>query len=191
MEVHRVERKLKADSKDSILVSIDMQDKVIDITWDHDILRPRATALASICRELGVPMIKLEHVPEKMGRTTETLAAVLEGYPAAEKASFSAFGNPDFVRLLEATARKQLIMFGVEAHVCLCQSALDAVAAGYKVFVVADASSSTSPYHRDIAFERMRHEGIIVATAQSLAFELVGRADAPEFRRILPYIKNL
>ena len=186
-----MERKLKADSKDSILVSIDMQDKVIDITWDHDILRPRATALASICRELGVPMIKLEHVPDKMGRTTETLAAALEGCPAAEKASFSAFGNPDFLRLLEATPRKQLIMFGVEAHVCLCQSALDAVAAGYKVFVVADASSSTSPYHRDIAFERMRHEGIIVATAQSLAFELVGRADAPEFRRILPYIKNL
>lgn len=186
-----MERKLKANPKDSILISVDMQDKVINITWDHDILRPRATAFASICRELGVPMIKLEHVPGKMGRTTETLAAALEGCPSAEKSSFSAFGSQDFVRLLEISGRKQLIMFGVEAHVCLCQSALDAIDAGYQVFVVADASSSSSPYHRDVAFERMRHEGIIVATAQSLAFELIGRADAPEFRRILPHIKGL
>lgn len=186
-----MERKLKANHNDSILISVDMQDKVIDITWDHDILRPRAAAFASICRELGLPMIKLEHVPEKMGRTTETLAAALEGCKPIEKVSFSAFGSPEFVRLVEASGRKQLIMFGVEAHVCLCQSALDAAAAGYQVFVVADASSSTSPYHRDVAFERMRHEGIIVATAQSLAFELVGRADAPEFRKILPHIKSL
>jgi len=186
-----VERKLKADPKDCVLISIDMQDKVIDITWDHDIIRPRAVAFATICREMRVPVIKLEHVPEKMGRTTETLAHALEGCPSATKTSFSAFGSRDFVGILEETGRKQLMLFGVEAHVCLCQSALDAVEAGYQVFVVADASSSTSPYHRDIAYERMRHAGITVATAQSLAFELVGRADAPEFRRILPYIKNL
>ncbi len=186
-----MERRLKVDPNNSILISVDMQDKVIDITWDHDILRPRAVAFTSICKEMGMPMIKLEHVPEKMGRTTETLAAVLDSCPAAQKTSFSAFSNPDFLKLLDASGRKQLIMFGVEAHVCLCQSALDAAAAGYQVFVVADASSSTSPYHRDIAFERMRHEGIIVATAQSLAFELVGRADTPEFRRILPHLKGL
>ncbi len=184
-------KKLKADPLSSVLVAVDMQDKVIDITWDRDIVRPRAAALASIARALGVPVIKLEHVPEKMGRTTPTLEEVMSDIDPIAKSSFSAFGCEEFVDALKAANKKQVIIYGVEAHVCLCQTVLDALEEGYSVFVVADASSSTSPYHRDIAYDRMRHAGAIVATAQSIAFELIGRADRPEFRQLLPFIKQL
>lgn len=184
-------KKLKVDPSSSILIAVDMQDKVIDITWDRDIVRPRAVALTSIARALGVPVIKLEHVPEKMGRTTPSLEEVMSDVIPIAKSSFSAFGCDGFVNVLKSSDKKQVIIFGVEAHVCLCQTVLDALEEGYSVFVVADASSSTSPYHRDIAYDRMRHTGAIVATAQSIAFELIGRADRPEFKQLLPFIKQL
>jgi len=168
-----------------------MQDKIIDITWDKDIVRPRAVGFSSVCKAFGVPIIKVEHVPDKLGPTTASVAETLQGFPEVKKKSFSAFGSPDFLKELSNCGKKQIALFGVEAHICVCQTALDAVEAGYQVFVVADACSSTSAYHRDIAFERMRQAGVTVATAQSLAFELIGRADIPEFKDVLPFIKEL
>lgn len=182
---------LKVDASSSILVSIDMQDKVIDITWDHDIVRPRAAALITIARQLNVPLIKVEHVPAKMGSTTATLNDALGDIDPIVKSSFSAFGSQEFSERLRTAGRNKVIIFGVEAHVCLCQTVLDAMSRGYRVFVVADASSSTSPYHRDIAYDRMRQAGAVIATAQSLAFELLERADRPEFKQALPFIKDL
>ena len=182
---------LKVDAGSAILVSIDMQDKVIDITWDHDIVRPRAVALTSIARMMQVPVLKVEHVPSKMGLTTIAIDDALGNISPIVKASFSAFGSDEFAQKLASSGRKKVIIFGVEAHVCLCQTVLDALSRGYSVFVVADASSFTSPYHRDIAYDRMRQAGAVIATAQSLAFELLERADRPEFKQALPYIKDL
>lgn len=182
---------LRVSAACSVLVSLDMQDKVIDITWDKEIVRSRAIALTSIAKHLGVPLIKLEHVPQKMGRTTKGLDDVMNDITPISKASFSGFGCDEFVSALKGTNRRQIIIFGVEAHVCLCQTALDAIREGYSVFVVADASSSTSPYHRDVAFDRMRQAGAAIATAQSLAFELIERADRPEFKQLLPFLKDL
>jgi hypothetical protein len=184
-------KSLKVNPASCVLVSLDMQDKVIDITWDRDIVRPRAVALTSIAKMLNVPLIKLEHVPSKMGGTTSSLDTVMEGIKPISKSSFSGFGSDEFVAALKAVERSHIIIFGVEAHVCLCQTVLDALEAGYSVFVVADASSSASPYHRDIAYDRMRQAGAVIATAQSLAFELIGRSDVPEFRQVLPFIKDL
>lgn len=183
--------KLKVDSGSAILVSIDMQDKVIDITWDNDVIRPRAAAFTAIARLLNVPLIKVEHVPHKMGPTTTSINEAMGNADPIAKASFSAFGSEEFKEKLKASGRNKIMIFGVEAHVCVCQTALDAISHGYSVFVLADACSSTSPYHRDIAYDRMRQAGVVIATAQSLAFELLDRADRPEFKQALPFIKDL
>lgn len=182
---------LKLDAKKCVLVCVDMQDKVIDITWDRDIIRSRAAAFTSIVMALDAPVIKLEHVPSKMGSTTAPLEDILKDVAPVRKSSFSAMGAESFPELLALLGKEQVIVFGVEAHVCVCQTVLDLIEAAYDVFVVADACSSSTPYHRDIAYDRMRHAGAVVGTAQSFAFELIGRADHPKFKALLSAIKEL
>jgi nicotinamidase-related amidase len=102
---------------------------------------------------------------------------------------FSCFGSPEFERRLKGTGADCLVIFGIEAHVCVLQTALDALKRGYSVRVAADAVSSRTAENKALAIERMRQSGILVESAEMVLFQLLQKAGTDEFRKVSALIK--
>ena len=178
----------------STVVSVDCQQKILSIVADSETLAPRAASFVRIARLLGVPVVRVEQNPSRLGPTVPELAEAMGDAEPVAKMTFSLFRTREAERVVKAAATgrgKQLVLFGVEAHVCVLQSALDALALGYDVFVPADLCSSVRTADWDFAMRRMGQAGIVVTTAQSAAFELVGSAGNPHFREAQPLLKQL
>jgi nicotinamidase-related amidase len=171
------------------VLSVDHQDKVLEHVQDHETVLSQAVNLVKVARLAGVAVMKIEHCPDKLGPTNRVLAEAMGPVPAYPKVTWSAFRNSEIEAAVSALGVRQLIIFGVECHICVCQTTLDALDLGYQVFVVADAASSIKPMDRDIALARVRAAGAYVTTAQAAAFELIERADTDLFRRAHPILK--
>ena len=178
----------------STVVSIDCQPKILSIVADSDTLAPRAANFVRVARLLGVPVVRVEQNPSRLGPTVPELVEAMGDNQSIGKMTFSLFRTPEAEKAVKAAATgrgKQLVLFGVEAHVCVLQTALDALALDYDVFVLADLCSSVKPADWDFAMRRMCQAGIVVTTAQAAAFEFVGSADNPRFRETQPFLKQL
>jgi nicotinamidase-related amidase len=138
---------------------------------------------------LGVPIIWVEQVPEKMGPTIQPLRGLLEGLVPISKSTFSCCGEPEFMKALRQTLRKQVIIAGIETHVCVYQTASDLIAAGYEVEVVSDAVSSRSAENRNVALHKIWSIGARLTTTEMILLELMRTAKHPRFREILGLIK--
>ncbi len=146
------------------------------------------------CGELGVPIAVSEQYPKGLGRTVEEIEAVLGGLsrPAArmEKLEISSCAAPSWEQLgAPITERPQLLVVGIETHVCVMQTVLDALARGTQVHVVADAVGSRDPWQREIALERMSHAGAIITSVEMALFELLECAGTPQFKAVQQLIK--
>ena len=137
---------------------------------------------------LGVPVIVTEQYVKGLGATVEPLRAALEetgGYRPIEKDCFSAQGCAAFAAL----DRRQALIAGVEAHVCVYQTALDLLGAGWNVWIAADAVSSRTPRNRDIALQRLVSEGAKLSSTEMALFELLVAAGTEEFRAVAKLVK--
>ena len=134
---------------------------------------------------LEVPVIVTEQYPQGLGPTDNNIvAAVPTNVTKIEKTSFSAAGTDTFMRALSATNRKQVVIVGMEAHVCVLQTALDLVAQSYEVFVVEDAVCSRRLENYQNALDRMRQSGVAVVSAESVTFEWLQDAKHEHFKEI-------
>lgn len=181
---------LKANVGLSQLILVDMQsrlaavmpsDAMQDVMKNCEILLRSATLL-------DVPLIATEQNPKGLGGTAPALSALFaENYPV-EKITFSCLDEPKFRRQL-TTDHSQMILAGLEAHICILQTALDLVATGKQVFVVEDAVISRNPHNKANAIARMRHAGCIITNTESLVFEWLGAADGETFKAISKLIR--
>ena len=119
----------------------------------------------------------------------QQVAAALAGVAPMEKTAFSACGAAGFVASLQAKNISQVILCGIEAHVCVCQTALDLLEKGLLVFVVADAVSSRARENLRIGLERMREAGAVIVSTEMALFEVVEKAGTEEFKKILALVK--
>ena len=140
-------------------------------------------------RALGLPVLWTEQVPDKLGPTRTEIAEALSGIPAIPKAAFSCAGEPAFMQALGAARVRRVLLCGIEAHVCIWQTARDLLRSGYEVEVCVDAVSSRSARHRDTALERMRDEGARWTVVEMALLERVGSASSPAFRPVHALIK--
>jgi nicotinamidase-related amidase len=138
---------------------------------------------------IGLPVVFTEQYPKGLGPTVERVAAFFEKGRPVEKVAFSCFDSPGFRQKLEDIGRSQLVIAGIEAHVCVLQTAVDLAAEGYEVTVIADAVASRRPFDAEIAFERMRSETVRLVTVESLLFELLREAGTPRFKEISRLVK--
>jgi hypothetical protein len=136
---------------------------------------------------LGLPIVATEQYPEGIGPTVEEIRSLLPDVPPLPKMTFSCCGNPDFVPRIGT--RSQILLAGIETHVCVYQTCRDLLAAGYEVHVIADAVSSRSRESFDHALRRMRDRGATINTVEMALFELLGSAEGAEFRTILRIVK--
>ncbi len=175
--------------KDTVFVLIDVQEKLGAFMHDRERLFQNVTTLVDGMKCLGVPIIWVEQIPGKMGQTIPELRERLEGLSPLAKESFSCCGDDEFVRALAATKRRQVLMAGIETHVCVYQTAVHLVELGYDVQVVADCTSSRTQTNREIGLGKIRAAGAGVTSVETILFELMQTSTHPAFRDILRLVK--
>lgn len=170
---------------------IDIQEKLLPLILHHDRAVQSCTKLLNGVSVFSVPVVVTEQYPKGLGKTVSPIGDICRAGDSRviEKPTFSAWAEPAVREVLLALDRPQIIVVGIEAHVCVQQSVLDLVSRDYDVFVCADAVGSRGRFDYERALERMRQEGAWVTTVESVLFELCHRCDTPEFKRMLEVIK--
>lgn len=169
----------------TVLVVIDVQERMLPAIHNHAELLPNILKLVRGFHRLEIPMLVTEQYPQGLGPTlTEVREAMGEWYIPVEKMSFSACGDLHFMNQLEAAGRQNVILCGVESHVCVYQTAMDLRDLGYNVEVVADAISSRTASNYRIGIEKMTRRDVGMTSVEMILFEMMIRADIPEFKDI-------
>jgi nicotinamidase-related amidase len=150
--------------EDCCLLVIDVQARLLPAVYDPKLVTARCRTLLQAARAVGVPVLVSEHCPWGIGHTAEALADLVPGDAVMEKSFFSCFAEPSARQRIRAMDRPDLVLAGMEAHVCLGQTAIDLAAAGYRVFVVSDATASRSRLDHETALHRMAQEGVEIVT---------------------------
>jgi Amidases related to nicotinamidase len=177
---------------EAILVVVDVQEKFMPVLFEPQRLVSACQLLIGGAKILGLPILVTEQLPEKLGPTVTELREVLgSDYRPIIKAEFSAFANESFRRTFAATERTRLILCGIEAHVCIRQTTLDALALGYEVFLVEDAVSSRYEFLYRSGVQSCVEAGAKRTNAEAVLFELMVTAEHPQFREVQNLVKSL
>ncbi len=177
--------------EDAVMVVVDIQDVLLP--KDEKVVAEylqQAERMIRVVRALDIPILVTEQYPERLGTTNEGIRAALGDVPALPKMAFGCLGDDAFKEALAATGRRQLLVVGMEAHVCVLQTVLEALAADYEVFLVADAIVSSRKREYKAGMARMTQAGAQSVTAEMAIFELLRKAGTPEFKQVLPLIKG-
>lgn len=178
---------LKRD--DTIMVMIDFQGALAQAMHNKEGLFACNVQLIQGCKALDLPILVTEQVPAKLGPTIPQLATALGDFVPVAKESFSCFANSEFRRRLDATGRREVIMTGIECHICVYQTALDMLRHGFGVHLVADAVSSRTPENRDIGIRAIKSAGARITSTEMVLFELLATAADPQAREIFKIVK--
>jgi len=181
---------LKLDPARTALLVVDVQERLCPAMPPEALARliKYTQALLGCARELGLPVVASEQYPRGLGTT---LAAVRDQLPSAplEKVHFSCAADPGLAAALAAAGRQQLVLVGMETHVCVFQTARDLVAGGYQVQVCADAVTSRSEEHRRVGLDLCRDAGAQITTAETAIFDLLHQAGTPAFKKVSPLVR--
>lgn len=203
----------KIDSNEAILVIIDMQEKIIKAMNKKLEVINTVEKLIKGCRILNVPLIFTQQYTKGLGATLPVLREVAttivdssvqniatasenpiqtqepDKFSFVEKHSFSIVGEPDFNREMKRYEAKDVIICGIETHVCVLQSVLDLLEDGFNVFVAADACSSRFEFDYEMSLSRMEAAGAVITSSEAILFELLGDAKKPNFKEISLLVK--
>jgi nicotinamidase-related amidase len=175
-----------ATKENCLLVIIDVQEKLTPQIESIAAIIANITKLVKLSQILHVPIMLTQQ--QNLGEIVDEIKSALIAIEPITKLSFSCFGSLDFQQRVQSHRRSTLILVGIEAHICVAQTALDA-AGNYNVHLVSDAIGSRSGHNRDIAIERMRQCGITITTTEMIIYELLKQAGTDEFRTVLPLLK--
>jgi nicotinamidase-related amidase len=171
-----------------VVLIIDVQEKLAAAIPPAQLaeLSRAATVLIEAAGALGAKVIATEQYPAGLGRTLPALAERLAhaGAPTIEKIEFSACDNPAFERAFAATGARTAVVVGMETHICVFQTTRELAARGIPVFVPLDGVASRRDDHRAAGLDLCRAAGATITTAETIAFDWLGRAGTDEFKRI-------
>lgn len=174
----------------TLLLLVDMQERLQPLIHGDAALRAKAAALAEGARLLGVPVMVTEQYPKGLGRTIPELrAAVDHAGGVLEKTSFSCAGDPSIAARIQAAGRPNVLVAGIEAHICVLQTALDLLEGGYSVHLVEDAVGSRDPANRESGIARARRHGAEPSNVEMALFELMGGKEHPQFKAVQALIR--
>ena len=180
-----------ARSDESVLVIIDVQERLfpsIDERYKERIISSLKKLIGS-AKALGIPIIYTEQYPKGLGKTIPEISALLDSEPI-EKTSFSCFGSEEFKDAIAESMARYLIIAGIESHICVNQTAFDAMELGYTPILVEDATGTRNPSDHETAMEKMRSNGILVESAEMIIYEWLESAKNRKFKEILEIIKS-
>ena len=172
------------------LLLIDLQQNLLPAIDGHEPLIRACETLIDGLALLDIPTILTEQYRRLLGPTADSIRNRLSGLEPLPKMTFDCCGEPTFMEALEQTGRRQVIIAGIETHVCVLQTACSLARLGYGIFLAADACGSRKPQDHDLGLEWMRQQGVVVGTVEMLVFQLIGTAAAPEYRKFARILKR-
>lgn len=175
--------------ENTVLLVIDVQGTLAHQMVESNDLFRNIEICIQLAKVLDIPILCSEEAPDKIGATIPEIAKYLTGIPVITKSSFSCLGEPHFTEQLKLLNRKQIIIIGIETHVCVFQTACDLIENGYEVQVVDDAVSSRLENNKNVAINRMKSLGIAITTLEMIATELLRTSKHKKFKEVLRLIK--
>jgi nicotinamidase-related amidase len=177
------------NEKDCCLVIVDVQGKLAGLMHDKDTLFKNLRILIQSAKILALPVLWCQQVPAALGPTVPQIAELLTDAEPINKSCFSCCLNDEFNNKLKSLGTKQVLLAGIETHVCVYQTAIDLLTAGFEVDVVADAVSSRTLENRQIALNRLASEGAKITSTEMAMFEILRTSDHPNFKQIAKLVK--
>jgi len=173
----------------SVLLVVDIQDRLVNML-EKDTIVAKSCTLGNAARILGVETIVSEQYPKGLGNTIEPLKTALgENVKYIEKTAFSLLNQEGFEEILTSTGKKQVILCGIEAHICVYQTAMDLISKGYEVILVKDACASRNKFEFKTGIELMKQAGVKISCVEIVLFELLKSAKNPNFKEVQALIK--
>lgn len=175
--------------ENTVLVVIDIQEKLFPAMHDKEKLLKNVIKLIKGAGALEIPVVLTEQYPKGLGPTLPDIKALLPLVKPIEKVCFSCCDEEQFCRSLEALKRKQVLLAGIEAHICVYQTGLALARAGYRAQVVSDCVSSREPENKAVALLRMGEAGVSPTSSEMALFELLKVARGDKFKQISNIVK--
>ncbi len=174
----------------SVLVVVDIQERLIPTIVDGDRLVAQASRLIRAAELLDVPVIVTEQYPKGLGPTDPRIVGACTTFRPIEKASFSACGEPSFIAAIRSTDANHVVIVGIETHVCIAQTALDLVGRGYTVHIALDAIGAGNDVGGHAGRARMAAAGVIATTFEASVFDWMADARHPRFKEVQELVKS-
>jgi len=175
--------------ENTVLVVIDVQEKLAAAMYEREAMIQGNVKMVTGAGILGIPVVWTEQNPRGLGPTVPPVKELLQCSEPITKLSFSCCGEEPFMKAFQALGRKQVLITGIECHVCVYQTVADLVSMGYEVQVVADAVSSRTPENKAIGLERCKQAGGSITSAETALFELLKKAEGDAFKQMLKVVK--
>ena len=176
-------------SSDTIALVIDLQDKLFPHIDNHKSLLTNCRILLAGLEVLRIPVVVTEQYPKGLGSTLKEISTVINGFNPISKISFSCCGEKKFLEAVQNYSKRNIIICGIETHVCVLQTVIDLIERGYHPVIIEDCVSSRKSKDREIALKRMAREGVIITTYESMLFELCEIAGTDQFKQISKLVK--
>lgn len=174
----------------SALLVIDLQGRLLPAIEGHERVLRGSLQLLRLARILDLPVVITTQYQKGLGPTVPEVLAEAPGVEPLDKTSFGCFGNAPFRERLAAVGRRQLVVCGIEAHICVTQTVLGALEAGYEVHVASDATGSRAASNAELGWRRMERSGALLSSSEMAIYELLGRSDSSAFKQMLPFLKG-
>jgi len=186
-EVKRFNRLLKPEK--TALLIIDIQERILPVINNHQTVVDNALKLIKGFKVLNLPIYFTEQYPKGLGHTLKSITAELGDLQPFDKMSFSCSGAGNLFKEFVSKNLSQIVVCGIESHVCVQQTVLDLIENGIQVNLAADAVSSRKDIDYKTALDRMRNHGTEVTTTESILFELLNVCGTPEFKAVSKIVK--
>lgn len=173
----------------TVFVLVDVQGKLAEIVYESDAMLNNLSNIINGLEVLDIPIVWLEQNPKRLGPTVSQVSKQIQTAKPLGKMSFNARENDSFLDALKATGRNQVLLGGIEAHICIFQTAMDLTELGYDVQVITDAVSSRTAANKEVALHRLASENIALTSVEMCLFELMKTAEHEKFKEILPFVK--
>ena len=171
------------------LIVVDIQEKLFKLMYNRDRLECNCVILIKMAQVLNIPILWCQQVPNALGPSIHPVWALLHEQESFDKTSFSCYGDEAFAAKLDEINPKSAIICGIEAHVCVFQTAMHLLEKGIDIHVIADATSSRTNENKQIALHRMDKEGVTLSSTEMCLFELLGGSTHEKFRELAKLIK--
>lgn len=174
---------------DSALVIVDIQERLAVVMSEREKVIRNTLHLMEAAKLLQLPVIVTEQYPQGLGPTVSEIREALPSYEPIEKLTFSCCGEPGFMKALESTGKKKIILCGMETHVCVLQTCIGSLREGYTVHAASDAICSRSKENFKTGIQFMRDAGAVITGTETVLFQLLERAGTEEFKALTKRIK--
>jgi nicotinamidase-related amidase len=175
----------------AVLLLVDLQERLLPAIEGQEGLLRNVCLLVRLASEMGLPVVLTTQYRKGLGEVTPRVRSLLPDIEALDKTSFGCFQDQGFVsQMAMLSGRDQILLAGVETHICVCQTALGALEKSYSVHLISDAVGARTAANQRIGLARMERAGALVSSAEMATYELLGRADSELFRRMLPHLKS-